>query len=79
MSDISNIEDARWSLLAGFGVPHKHLRTLEERLDADYVVDCYGYEQLGDLTDLRLRAVVSGQLLRTVHAIGDNMLAAGLT
>ena len=78
MSGTPTIEDARWYLLGEFGVPHKHLQSLEERLDADYVVDCYGYAQFSDLTDLRLRAVASDQLLRTVTAIGDNVLAACL-
>jgi hypothetical protein len=78
MSDITTTDEARWHLLTQVGVPHKHLRALEERLDGDYTVRDYGYAQLSDLADIRLRAVVSDQLLRTVHAVGDNELAACL-
>lgn len=74
----TTINEARWVLLGGFGVPHAHLRALEERLDRDYAADTYGYGQFSDLGDVRLRAVVSDQLLRTVHAIGDNLLAGCL-
>jgi hypothetical protein len=78
MSIPKTIDEARWALLDGLGVAHKHLRALEERLDGDYTVHVYGYEQSADLGDVRLRAVVSDQLLRTVHVVGDNLLAAGL-
>jgi hypothetical protein len=78
MRDVRTTDEARWRILIDSAVSHAHLRALEERLDRDYTVDDYGYAQLGDLTDVRLRAVVSNQLLRTVHAIGDNELAACL-
>jgi hypothetical protein len=78
VSASQTIDDARWILLGELGVAHSNLRALEKRLDDDYTVDTYGYGQLADLGDIRLRAVVSDQLLRTVHAIGDNLLTAGL-
>jgi hypothetical protein len=78
MSAPETIDEARWSLLAQLGVRHAHLRALAERLDADFTVESYGYEQFSSLGDIRLRAVVSDQLLRTAHAIVDNLLAAGL-
>jgi hypothetical protein len=78
MSIPRTIDDARWHLLDSFGVAHGHLRGLEDRLSADFVVDDYGYAQFSDLGDIRLRAVVSDQVLRTAHGIGDNLLAACL-
>jgi hypothetical protein len=78
MSIPKTIDEARWALLDELGVSHEHLRALEQRLDGDYTVHAYGYEQFADLGDVRLRAVVSDQLLRTVRAVGDNLLAAGL-
>src|SRR4051794_20524986 len=78
MSAPETIDEARWSLLAQLGVRHAHLRALAERLDADFTVESYGYDQFSSLADIRLRAVVSDQLLRTAHAIVDNLLAAGL-
>src|SRR3954452_11413245 len=78
MSAPETIDEARRSLLAQLGVRHAHLRALAERLDADFTVESYGYEQFSSLGDIRLRAVVSDQLLRTAHAIVDNLLAAGL-
>lgn len=78
MSTPQITDEARWHLLGHFGVPHTRLRALEERLDNDYAVDRYGYAQFSDLSDIRMRAVVSDQVLRTAHAIGDNMLAGCL-
>jgi len=76
VSAVQTIDEARWAILGQFAVPHANLRALEERLDADFTVGDYGYAQLADLTDVRLRAVVSDQVLRTAHAVADNLLAA---
>jgi hypothetical protein len=64
MSIPKTIDEARWALLDELGVGHEHLGALEQRLDRDYTVHAYGYGQFADLGDVRLRAVVSDQLLR---------------
>jgi hypothetical protein len=53
-----------------------HLDELGRRLADDLSVESWGYEQLGDLTDERQRAIVSDQILATVDAVGTNLREA---
>lgn len=69
-------EQDRWEHATRLGIKWPDLRNLQEMMAFDYRVDSWGFPQLLDMSDVRLRALASDQIISAADAVLTNLIEA---